>query len=255
MYVYEYVPLSRDPFGEPKYHITLAKTCLDVQLSSRGHLVLIYEDHIELRSRNGRLFPEYLASPSVKTASFSNDGDTLCVWRYTAANRMEEWRFYTIYDDKLDPYTHLKYCGKPPRPQDDLVLGGQEVNDVILVPFQDGTRFLSCDESGQMMYLSTSGSERLQQRNDKCEGAYMALPCAEGSIALLRRDGDGPLSSVSIAMYQTKADFQHVELLTRWASIEPSEHGIKCGAATFSDGTGIGLIASFFDGTLVRLGS
>ena len=45
------MPSSRDQFGEPKYDITLGKNCLDVQLSSRGHLVLIYEDHIELRNR------------------------------------------------------------------------------------------------------------------------------------------------------------------------------------------------------------
>ena len=206
-------------------------------------------------NRNGRLFPEGRASPSVKKASFSNDGDTLCVWRRAAENHMDYWHFFTIYDDKMDVYSHWKYYSKPLRLQDDLALGGQEIKDVILVPFQSGTRFLACDEIGHMVYLDTSGEERLQQSNDRCEGAYMALPCAEGSVALLQRYDEDPLSSVSIAIHQSGADVQHVELRTRWASIGPSEHGLDCGAATFTDGSGISLIASFPDGTLVRLGS
>jgi len=122
--VYEYVTYNRSGASDfeyfERYVATLGKNCLDVKLSSKGHLAMVYDDHVEVLHMNGRHMADHRAERRIQKVAFSEDGDTLCVWRNNEDRRMENWHFYTISTSKMDGYGDWKYYNSPSALLDDV---------------------------------------------------------------------------------------------------------------------------------------
>lgn len=130
---------------------------------------------------------------------------------------------------------------------------GNDSQDVLLVPIQKKTAFLARDMGGQVFYLDLNGEEMLQQNNDSCDGVYMALSCAGGSVAFLQRADEKSSEQVSMAVLLVNAGQDQVRVQPQWAQLEIPMHGNCCGSATFSEGSRIGIISAYPDGTLMKL--
>lgn len=165
---------------------------------------------------------------------------------------MDCWYFYTVTDTTYHPYQHWKFIARPLAPLQAPDSTANTRQDFLLVPVQDKKCFLACDASGHVNYLDIGAPDRVQQDHDECPGAYMALPCAEGSIALLRKVDSIELTDVTMALSSLQGSQPHIKLQSGWSTLENQEHGKDCGATTFSYKSRIGLLASYLDGTITR---
>lgn len=183
-----------------------------------------------------------------RAAAFSTDGLTLCIWRTDEGTGMHCWYFYAVTDTDCQ-YKHRKYIARPLQTSGPAANSGQ---DFLLVPFQEKKCFLACDRSGQVYYLNIGAPDKVQQDSNQCAGAYMALPCAEGSVTLLRKVDGIRLSDVAMAVSSLQGSRPCVNLQAKWSTLQIQEHGKNCGATTFSHNSSIALLASYLDGTIIR---
>lgn len=161
---------------------------------------------------------------------------------------MECWYVYSVTDTNYE-YKQRKYIR---RSSQTAGLASNVRQDFLLVPVQEKKCFLACDGSGQVYYLDIGGPDRVQQDRNQCVGAYRALPCAEGSVALLRKLDGIDVSDVTMAVSSLQGSQPHIKLQSEWSKVENQEHGKDCGAATFAHKSRIALLASYLDGTIIR---